>query len=44
MDVVFNTAQSIMVMHYGKTIIQGKPEEVKSNMEVQEAYLGGADA
>ena len=44
MDVVFNTAQSIMVMHYGKTIIQGKPEEVKSNIEVQEAYLGGADA
>jgi branched-chain amino acid transport system ATP-binding protein len=44
MDVVFNTAQSIMVMHYGKTIIQGKPEEVKNNTEVQEAYLGGADA
>ena len=44
MDVVFNTAQSIMVMHYGQTIIQGKPEDVKNNMEVQEAYLGGADA
>jgi branched-chain amino acid transport system ATP-binding protein len=44
MDVVFNTAQSIMVMHYGKTIIQGKPEEVKNNAAVQEAYLGGADA
>ena len=44
MDVVFDTAQSIMVMHYGKTIIQGKPEEVKNNAEVQEAYLGGADA
>jgi branched-chain amino acid transport system ATP-binding protein len=43
MDVVFNTAQSIMVMHYGKTIIQGKPDEVKNNAEVQEAYLGGAD-
>ncbi len=43
MDVVFNTAQSIMVMHYGKTIIQGKPEEVRSNKEVQEAYLGGED-
>jgi branched-chain amino acid transport system ATP-binding protein len=44
MDVVFNTAQSIMVMHYGQTIIQGKPEDVKNNIEVQEAYLGGADA
>ena len=44
MDVVFNTAQSIMVMHYGQTIVQGKPEDVKNNMEVQDAYLGGADA
>jgi ABC-type branched-subunit amino acid transport system ATPase component len=33
-----------MVMHYGQTIIQGKPEDVKNNMEVQDAYLGGADA
>jgi branched-chain amino acid transport system ATP-binding protein len=41
MDVVFNTAQSIMVMHYGKTIIQAKPEEVRGNRDVQEAYLGG---
>jgi branched-chain amino acid transport system ATP-binding protein len=43
MDVVFNTAQSIMVMHYGKTIIQGKPEEVRENRAVQEAYLGGEE-
>ena len=43
MDVVFNTAQSIVVMHYGRTIIQGTPEEVKTNKEVQEAYLGGDD-
>ena len=40
MDVVFNVAGSIMVMHHGSTIIQGKPEEVRSNREVQEAYLG----
>ena len=43
MDVVFNTAESIMVMHYGKTIIQGKPEEVRENRMVQEAYLGGEE-
>jgi len=43
MDVVFNTAQSIMVMYYGKTIIQGKPEEIRRNTMVQEAYLGGED-
>ncbi len=41
MDVVFSIAQSIMVMHQGRTLIQGKPEEVRGNREVQEAYLGG---
>ena len=40
MDVVFNVAQSIMVMHHGSTIIQGKEEEVRRNKEVQDAYLG----
>ncbi len=40
MDIVFAVAQSIMVMHQGRTIIQGSPEEVRSNKEVQEAYLG----
>jgi branched-chain amino acid transport system ATP-binding protein len=40
MDVVFDIAQSIMVMHHGQTIVQGKPEEVRRNREVQEAYLG----
>jgi branched-chain amino acid transport system ATP-binding protein len=41
MDVVFSIAQSIMVMHQGRTLIQGKPEEVRENRKVQEAYLGG---
>jgi branched-chain amino acid transport system ATP-binding protein len=41
MDIVFSIAQSIMVMRYGQTIIQGNPEEVRGNKEVQEAYLGG---
>jgi branched-chain amino acid transport system ATP-binding protein len=41
MEVVFDIAQSIMVMHHGQTLIQGKPEEVRRNREVQEAYLGG---
>jgi branched-chain amino acid transport system ATP-binding protein len=42
MDVVFDVATSIMVMQHGRTIIQGTPEEVRSNATVQEAYLGGA--
>jgi branched-chain amino acid transport system ATP-binding protein len=41
MDIVFSVANSIMVMRHGQTIIQGSLEEVKSNKEVQEAYLGG---
>jgi branched-chain amino acid transport system ATP-binding protein len=40
MDIVFSVAQSIMVMHQGRTLIQGKPEEVRKNSFVQEAYLG----
>jgi branched-chain amino acid transport system ATP-binding protein len=44
MDVVFSTAQSIMVMHHGRTIVQGRPQEVKANRDVQEAYLGVEDA
>jgi branched-chain amino acid transport system ATP-binding protein len=41
MDIVFSIAQSIMVMRQGQTIVQGNPEDVRSNKEVQEAYLGG---
>ena len=43
MEVVFNAAESIMVMHQGLTIIQDKPDEVRSCGEVQECYLGGAE-
>jgi branched-chain amino acid transport system ATP-binding protein len=42
MEVVFNVAQSIMVMQQGRTIVQGIPEVVKQNREVQKAYLEGA--
>jgi branched-chain amino acid transport system ATP-binding protein len=41
MDIVFSISRSIMVMHQGRTLIQGKPEEVRNNSEVQAAYLGG---
>lgn len=40
MDVVFGIAQSIMVMHQGRTLIQGKPQQVRENEEVMKAYLG----
>jgi branched-chain amino acid transport system ATP-binding protein len=41
MDVVFTVAESIMVMHQGRTLIQGKPQAVRANKDVREAYLGG---
>jgi branched-chain amino acid transport system ATP-binding protein len=41
MEVVFGTAQSIMVMQQGQTIIQAEPEAVRQNTDVQQAYLGG---
>ena len=44
MEVVFGTAQSIMVMQAGRTIVQDEPEIVQQNSEVQQAYLGGDDA
>ena len=40
MEVVFGTAQSIMVMQQGRTIVQGDPQTVRQNTEVQQAYLG----
>jgi len=42
-DVVFSIAQRIMVMHQGRTLVQGRPGEVRSNKEVQDAYLGGGE-
>jgi branched-chain amino acid transport system ATP-binding protein len=41
MEIVFSISQSIMVMHQGRTLIQERPEAVRQNKEVQEAYLGG---
>ena len=40
MEVVFDTAQSIMVMQQGRTIIQSDPQSVRQNDEVQQAYVG----
>jgi branched-chain amino acid transport system ATP-binding protein len=41
MEVVFGTAQSIMVIQQGSTIMQGEPQVVRQNSKVQQAYLGG---
>jgi branched-chain amino acid transport system ATP-binding protein len=40
MQVVFGTARTITVMHLGRVLTQGTPDEVRSNPEVQKVYLG----
>jgi branched-chain amino acid transport system ATP-binding protein len=40
MSVVFGISDHIRVMHQGRMIFGGKPEEVKNNDEVQRIYLG----
>ena len=40
MDVVFNLADRISVLVQGQIIATGKPEDIKNNDAVQEAYLG----
>jgi len=42
MKLVFSIADRIMVMQHGRSLIQGPPDEVRNNEEVQSAYLGGA--
>ncbi len=43
MDIVLTVSDIIIVLHQGRVIAQGAPEEIKANAEVQEAYLGGID-
>ena len=40
MDIVFKYAQTIRVLSYGKVLAEGKPDEVRRNPLVIEAYLG----
>ncbi|MGO9984260.1 MAG: ABC transporter permease subunit [Rhodomicrobium sp.] len=41
MDAIFELAEKITVLHEGRILIQGTPEQVQGNGLVQEAYLGG---
>jgi branched-chain amino acid transport system ATP-binding protein len=43
MDVVFNLADRISVLHFGQVIADGSPAEVRANVDVQKAYLGTAE-
>jgi branched-chain amino acid transport system ATP-binding protein len=40
MDVVFDVADEISVLHFGELLETGTPEEIKKSQRVQEIYLG----
>ncbi|MBA2731050.1 MAG: ABC transporter ATP-binding protein [Euzebyaceae bacterium] len=40
MEVVFGTADRVLVMHEGKALAEGVPDEVRANPDVQRVYLG----
>jgi branched-chain amino acid transport system ATP-binding protein len=40
MDVVFGTADRVTVMHQGRVLVEGEPEEIRGHPQVQEVYLG----
>jgi len=41
MDVVFALSHRITVLHQGRVIADGTPDEIRNDDNVQEAYLGG---
>jgi len=43
MDLVFEVAERIIVLHNGRIIAQGIPEEIQSDPKVREIYMGSND-
>ena len=41
MDALFELAGRITVLQEGKLLVEGTPDEIKGNAQVQEAYLKG---
>jgi len=43
-DVVMSMSDRISVMHFGRVIAEGTPDEIRRNADVRRAYLGGIAA
>jgi len=41
MDSLFELVGRVTVLHEGRVLVEGTPDEIKGNSKVQEAYLGG---
>ncbi|HZZ61847.1 MAG TPA: branched-chain amino acid ABC transporter ATP-binding protein/permease [Roseiarcus sp.] len=41
MDSLFELVEKITVLQEGRVLVEGTPEEIRTNPKVQEAYLGG---
>ena len=41
MDALFELAERITVLQEGRILVEGTPDQIKGNPQVQEAYLGG---
>jgi len=42
LDVVFRLADRVTVLHLGRVLASGRPEEIRADEEVRRAYLGAA--
>lgn len=40
MDVVFGLAERVIVLYYGRFIVEGTPEQIQADPKVREIYLG----
>lgn len=43
MDMVFEVAERILVLHYGQLIADGNPDQIQANQKVREIYIGAED-
>jgi branched-chain amino acid transport system ATP-binding protein len=41
MDLIMNNCEHVIVLHQGQVLTEGTPDDIRSNEEVIEAYLGG---